>query len=194
MPRYASYPTLYDECLTLSITDLKRLKYLLPNHLTGGILNWMRNKEKIACISVVVNTNSENPHIEFDYRGDGVPINYVIQLASVPSNLKKGFLWFFICPITGKLCRKLYLIANHFYHRSAFTGCMYSKQTESKKWRVNSKLFGYAFETDDLYIQLYKKHFKKQYAGKPTKKYLWLLEKINNNAQFKTGLIESLPK
>ena len=34
------------------------------------------------------------------------------------------------------------------------------------------------FRKDDLYSQFYKKHFKKTYAGKPTKKYLRIMEQI----------------
>ena len=49
---------------------------------------------------------------------------------------------------------------------------MYEKQTQSKKYRGLDKTLGVYFRTDQLFEQLYKKHLKKQYAGKPTKKYL----------------------
>ena len=39
-------------------------------------------------------------------------------------------------------------------------------------------MIGAYFQTDQLYEQLYKKNFKKQYAGKPTKKYLKLTQQI----------------
>ena len=41
-----------------------------------------------------------------------------------------------------------------------------------------SSLFGSYFESDSIYEQLYKKNFKKTYAGKPTKRYLKLSEKL----------------
>ena len=106
------------------------------------------------------------------------PINYRVQLISAPSNLGKGFVWYFVCPHTGKRCRKLYLADTYFYHLSAFRGCMYEKQTQSKKSRYLDKMIGAYFQTDQLFEQLYKKHFKKQYAGKPTKKYLKLTQQI----------------
>jgi hypothetical protein len=40
------------------------------------------------------------------------------------------------------------------------------------------KSFGAFFKTDELYSQLYQKHFKKFYAGKPTKRYLQIMEQI----------------
>jgi hypothetical protein len=55
---------------------------------------------------------------------------------------------------------------------------MYEKQTQSKKSRYLDKTLGVYFLTDQLFEQLYKKHFKKQYAGKPTKKYLRIMEQI----------------
>jgi hypothetical protein len=55
---------------------------------------------------------------------------------------------------------------------------MYEKQTQSKKSRYLDKTLGVYFRSEQLFEQLYKKHFKKQYAGKPTKKYLKLTQQI----------------
>jgi hypothetical protein len=55
---------------------------------------------------------------------------------------------------------------------------MYEKQTQSKKLRDFEKMFG-SFDSERLYTQLYKKNFKKTYAGKPTRKYLRLSNKID---------------
>ena len=103
---------------------------------------------------------------------------YKVQLISVPSNLGKGVIWYFVCPSKGKLCRKLYLADTYFYHREAFNDCLYEKQTQSKKSRYLDKMLGAYFKTVQLFEQLYKKNFKKQYAGKPTKKYLKLTQQI----------------
>jgi hypothetical protein len=61
---------------------------------------------------------------------------------------------------------------------------MYEKQTQSKKYRLLDNTLGTYYRTDKLYEQLYKKHFKKTYAGKPTKKYLQLIEKIRYGERF----------
>lgn len=55
---------------------------------------------------------------------------------------------------------------------------MYEKQAQSKKGRYLDKTLGVYFRADELLIQLYKKHCKKQYAGKPTKKYLKLTQQL----------------
>jgi hypothetical protein len=179
MAKFPTYPTLYDDLKTVSISFLKKHGYLKPNQRQSGIISWCRNGNKIGSISIEVNTEIEQLYIELDYKYNKAPINYRVQLVSVPSNLGKGVVWYFVCPHTVKRCRKLYLADTYFYHRSAFRGCMYEKQTQSKKSRYLDKTLGLYFRSDQLYEQLNKKHFKKQYAGKPTKKYLKLTQQIN---------------
>jgi hypothetical protein len=55
---------------------------------------------------------------------------------------------------------------------------MYETQTQSKKYRRLDKTLGAYFKSDNLYSELYKKNFKKSYAGKPTKKYLRIVKQI----------------
>ena len=110
----------------------------------------------------------------------------------MPSNLGKGLIWYFLCPQTNKRCRKLYSIGGCFFHREAFNGCMYETQTQSKKYRQLDKTFGAYFKTDDLFSQLHQKHFKKTYAGKPTKKYLRINEQLQKAERIPLSEIEML--
>jgi hypothetical protein len=179
MPKPCTFPTLYDELKTISISFLKSHKYLEPGVFRGGTVTWSCNGVPTGNISIIVNTFIESPYLELDYNCNQVPINYRVQLTSSPSNLGKGVVWFFVCPKTGRLCRKLYLVGTYFYSRLAFRGCMYEKQTQSKKSRDFDNTLGQYFRTDKLFEQLYKKNFKKQYAGKPTRIYLSLTSKID---------------
>jgi hypothetical protein len=79
----------------------------------------------------------------------------------------------------------LYSIDGYFLHREAFNGCMYETQTHSKRFRELDKTLGVYFKSDNLYNELYKKNFKKTYAGKPTKRYLRIMEQIQK--------VESIP-
>jgi hypothetical protein len=178
MPKPHTFPTLYDDVKTISISFLIKHRYLKPNQRQSGTVTWSRNGNKTGSISIQVNTQNEQPYIELDYKCNEAPIKYRVQLVSILSNLGKGFVWYFVCPRTGKRCRKLYLADTYFYHRSAFNGCMYEKQTQSKKSRYLNKTLGAYFKSDNLYSDLYKKNFKKEYAGKPTKKYLRIMEQI----------------
>ena len=176
MPRPHTFPTLYNEALQISISKLKEWEYLNPEQIKSGTITWSRNGNQTGSISIKVNTHSEQPYIELDYKYRDEPRNYKVSLVSMPSNLGKGLIWYFLCPKTNKRCRKLYSIGGYFLHREAFNGCMYETQTQSKKYRQLDKTLGAYFKSDNLYSELYKKNFKKTYASKPTKKYLRIME------------------
>ncbi len=178
MPKPHTFPTLYNEALQISISKLKEWEYLNPEQIKSGTITWSRNGNQTGSISIKVNTHSEQPYIELDYKYRDEPRNYKVRLVSIPSNLGKGLIWYFLCPHTKKRCRKLYSIGGYFLHREAFNGCMYETQTQSKKYRQLDKTLGAYFEIDNLYEELYKKNFKKTYAGKPTKRYLRIMEQI----------------
>ncbi len=178
MSKPQTNPTLYNEVLQLSISNLKRWGYIVPERIVSGAVNWSKNGNLTGSISIVVNNQSDQQYIELDYNYKNEPINYKISLQSLPSNLNRGEIWYFVCPITNKLCRKLYSICGHFYHREAFNGCMYETQTKSKKYREQERIIGAFFKSDELYRELSKKHFKKYYSGIPTNKYLKIIRKI----------------
>jgi len=179
MPKPYTLPTLYNEALQINISKLKGWGYLSPGQIKSGTITWNRNGNKTGSISITANTQSEQPYIELNYRYNNEPRKYKVYLTSTHSNLNLGEIWYFVCPQTKKRCRKLYSIGGYFLHREAFNGCMYKKQTQSKKFRQLDKILELYFRTDQLFKQLYKKHFKKQYAGKPTKRYLRIMEQIH---------------
>jgi hypothetical protein len=192
MPKQSTYPTLFEDVLQLHLCKLKEWGYLEPNKLTKATYSWSRNGKQIGSISIYVNSNSEQPFIELDYNYKDEPRKYKVLLTSTPSNLGKGLIWYFICPSTGKRCRKLYSIGGYFLHREAFKGCMYEKQTQSKYSRKVDKTLGAFFDAENLAAQLYKKHFKQTYAGKPTKRYLRIMEKIDKAESIPYHEIERL--
>lgn len=187
MPKSPTFPTLFDNALQLNISKLKEWGYLNIGKVKSGTVTWSTNGNKTGSISIMINTRCEQPFIELDYNYGDKLRKYKIQLITIPSNLDKGKIWYFLCPKTFKQCRKLYSIDGFFLHREAFKGCMYESQTRSNYYKLLDKLYGSYFKLDSLYDQLHKKHFKYYYAGKPTKKYLKLmkqikkLERISNN-------------
>ena len=192
MPKHSTYPYLFDEEKSISISDLKKLKYFNKNCFTSGTVNWTCRGQNTGRINVSVSISDYISKVVFDYTCNGNSYKYKVDLIPFSSNLCNGVVWYFICPFTFKRCRKLHLIDERFMHRSALPSGMYSKQTESKKWRLMDKLYGAYFRTDDLYSQLYQKNFKKTYAGKPTKKYLRILEQIQKAESIPYDEIERL--
>lgn len=192
MPKPHSFPTLYDDIKTVSISFLKQHKYFNPQSVRAGVITWSRGGHKTGSISIMVNITDDNSYLQLEYNCDGVPIKYRVQLIQVPSNLGKGFQWFFECPRTFLLCRKLYQVHTYFWHRKAFNGCMYECQTQSKKWRSIEKVYGLYFDLEKNYSALYKKHLKTKYAGIPTKKYLKLTTQIEKGEQIDYREVEML--
>ncbi len=192
MPRFTTFPTLYDEVLQISITKLKEWEYLKPEQKKCGTITWSKKGNTTGSISILVNTFSDQPFIELDYKYRGEPRKYKIQLVSVPSNLGKGLIWYFLCPQTNKRCRKIYSVGGYFLHREAFQGCMYESQTKSKYYRSLDKTLGAYFKLDQDYTELNKKYFKKFYAGKPTKKYLRIMKQIDQAESITYSEIERL--
>jgi len=56
---------------------------------------------------------------------------------------------------------------------------MYESQTHSKEWRNLDNTFGKMFKVEEAYEIIHSKHFKKYYAGNPTKRYLKLMRIID---------------
>ena len=58
MPKFPTFPTLYDEVLQINITKLKECDFLDPKQIKSGTLTWSRNGNPTDSISIVVNTHS----------------------------------------------------------------------------------------------------------------------------------------
>lgn len=192
MPKPYTFPTLFDEIKSISITDLKTMNYFNKNEKKTGVINWLRRGENSGSISVEVFTSDYNNYILFSYNCNDNSYNYKVNLVSTNSNLNKGKILYFLCNQTGMRCRKLHLINGIFQHRTASKTGMYSKQIESKNWRGLSKYYGSYFESDNLYNELYSKYFKTHYKGKPTKRYLRILNKLKQANQINSLDIENL--
>lgn len=192
MGRYGNYPTTVEDCLYVSIKKLKEWNYLNYLGTKSGTINWSRNGVPHSNIGISVTKNDFETFIVLDYKFNGEPKNYKIRIISKPSNLGKGEVFYFVCPRTGKHCRKLYLHSGYFFHREAFNGLMYEKQIESKKNRELSKIFDACYLSDEVYEERYKKYFKTHYNGKETKRFKRLNNKIQIADSYPVGTLESL--
>jgi hypothetical protein len=177
MGRYSTCPMLLDDTLQISISKLKQFGYICPETNRNGILHWSVNEDQFASISISISMYDTWGTMELDYRVNGEPVNYIITIISVPSNIGNGRVFYFECPETNKLCRKLYKTGRYFLHREA-CNMMYESQTYSRKQREENRVYEILYAPDYLFMPLYQRYLKKTYAGKPTKKYLRLINKI----------------
>lgn len=178
MPKPYTLPTLLDKANKLEISFLRKHGYLNPNNIKSGVIRWSINGKQVAGISATACTITEPPYIELDYSINQTPKRYRVTLFNMPSNLGRGVVWYFICPLTERRCRKLYFVNGIFCHRTAVEGCLYESQTLSKSLRDIDKRLRAMLQVETICSELEKKYLKKHYGGKPTKIYLKLTQKM----------------
>jgi hypothetical protein len=191
MPRVGNYPTTIEDVKTITLTKLKEWNYL-TNGTKSGVISWSRNGEVYSTIDITLCLNDNNGFLLLNYNYSNENFNYKVRLISKPSNLGKGEILYFVCPSTGKFCRKLYFKNSYFLHRTAFKEFYYSKQIESKKYRNLTKIFEKCFISDEVYFEREKKYFKTHYNGKPTKRFLKLEKKIQTAESYPPNTLQSL--
>ena len=106
MVKHRTWPTLFDECKRIELSYLwKRYAMWMPQHRKMS-LAWTCCGRPAGNIDLIIDTREM--YIELDYRFGDEPRHYRVQLVSVPSNLGKGRIWYFLCPQTSKRCRIRY--------------------------------------------------------------------------------------
>ncbi len=167
-------------CFTSNSCKLE-INYLrkkgLLNHDIAGTLEWNNNNK----LSYKYRSNEGIKYLTiayiFTYKGKQTNCTYDIEIKQVPSNLGKGFNYYFVCPVSGLNAKILYLCydSHKFMHRDEYKRrnkrIYYPIQTASK----------YEYH-DSRYWELERKTIpnlkiirgKKFYKGKPTKRALRL--------------------
>ena len=186
MPRPRTYPDTVEDCYIISITDLKKWGYLSEG-LRSGVLSWSRWGREVASISISSSINDAKASILLSYTrrnrftGINKDIDTYYQLEKFPSNLGKGFRYYFICPFMNKRCSKLYQApgGDYFAHRNYYR-LLYTRQIESQSER-NYFRFISLFKKLEKYEGKYRKSF---YGGKPTRSFknqMKILRKIKKS-------------
>lgn len=108
--------------------------------------------------------------IFLSYQMNGTKRIQHIKVVFVPSNLGNGFNRYFVCPITKRKCKKIYLNEKRLIWFSRFgfielgQRLYYPSQTESKFFRI------YHQASNNTDKEFSPKYMKWTYKGKPTKK------------------------
>ena len=108
-------------------------------------------------------------YLHFHFKNQQGDRGMLVKLHREQSNLGVGEILFFLCPYTGRKCRKLYLGGNVAARRYAFSHC-YSYQNQSRQER-SLKWIELVNEENIPY----RKWGKPIYRGKPTRYFKKLL-------------------
>jgi hypothetical protein len=170
MGRNTSGSVTTGEAMRIELSYLLKNKFIVKGKDIYKGLGWS-NGSSIAVFSVYDNAW---PFIRLLYSttdnntGEKTEHNEIIYLAEVPSNLDKGYVLYFLCPVTGRKCRILYKCYGSpiWKSRSAYQNRIYYQSQVSSKlnyfndryWRVEKQL-----------KQLYSSVVKSQYKGRKTR-------------------------
>lgn len=168
MPYPHQYNPILDEVMKISISDLKEIGYLKAGRIGEGVIRWTNKGDCAGSISIKVNMRILT--IELDYLWKGEQKKYTIQLDAMPAQYG-GRILHFVCPLTSRRCKKLFLSNGIFAHRYANGRAMYSAQIIPKEWRESIKNLQRDYMEDQLRERINKPRSKMHYQGKETK---WL--------------------
>lgn len=164
------------EAKPLRLPYLIKKGYFSKGALVSGVLTWTdwRGDER-GSISIFCSWVNDDIYMRLSYthtdsQGRKEDFNYKIQLTTVPSNLGKGKVLYFICPASGKRCRILYKAYGYdkWKSREAYRNRLYYEaQISSKRDYANTRYW-------TLQRQIEKFKSEKQmtyiYNGKVTKR------------------------
>lgn len=116
------------------------------------------------------------------YSSDKTDIDYKVKIIGIPSNLGKGYNYYFVCPFSFKLCKILYKAYGSHYFKSRYAykyPIYYECQKCSKREYFMSRYFNFK----DRYDKFSESNIREFYKGKKTKSYL-KLEKLKNYVEY----------
>lgn len=160
-----------ENCLTISISELKKKGFFNNcNCKTDEVINVTKNG---LCLSLNVKSiaDENEKYLILTHSSEteiSKTVRYKVSLVSIHSNIGNGSVLYFVCPNTGKRCRKLYSCGGKFQHRDG-TGLLYAQQ--AKKQPIS---YAYYLSIEQR-NEPNKKYFKKYYKGDYTKKYFRIL-------------------
>lgn len=179
-----SKPTIQDY-LRLNLTRCKALGYFVPNATAEGVITWAQGSDVIASVRFTTDTVNHRCTIAYS-TADGEQVTQTVWLRWRSSNLDKGVntwekgrgYYYFVCPVTGRSCRNLYLVNGRFVSRHAFPH-LYEQQTLSRSRRTDVfRFLTYADKVEQLEQQPRRKY---TYRGKPTP-FARKVERLNRRA------------
>ncbi len=179
MGRYSTGAITTGQARRIELSYLLKENIIKKDHSFNGSISWTdgssislysvyNDSEAFIDVSYTTTYNATNEKKDFKYR---------IELETVPSNLGKGEVVYFICPDSGKRCRILYKCygSDMWKARETYQNRIYyENQIENKRFRGMKGLY-----LDRQISELFQKAKKSHYKGKPTH----LMKRINKLQQ-----------
>jgi len=157
------------EVKRIELSFLLRGKYIRKGEEVQAQLCWTGG----STIGFRAVYNDEEKYIRLIYSftsgiHEGEKMDYRINLTTLPSNLGKGEVPYFICPSTGRLARVLYFCygSTIFKCRKAYSHRIYYQSQQSSKLNYHNDRY---WKLEKELKELRAESRKATYQGKPTK-------------------------
>lgn len=165
------------QCRKIDLRWMLKNGYLKENTHSSGQMSWTCGST--AGIEAIHRKDEKYIRLNYtvtDRQGIKTDYNYRIEIETIPSNLGKGEILYFVCPESGKRAKVLYSAYGHhkYIHREWYLEryglrLYYNSQISSKIDYNNTMYFSTKNKVEALEDELYQKNRKRYYNGKPTK-------------------------
>lgn len=169
-------------CKRVELSHLLKSGLLQRDKKVQAVISW--TDEGSMTVKTVWNSFESYVHFEYihtDFEGRKTTLAYRVNIIARPSNLGKGQVLYLVCPVSGRLCRKLFMAYGSPYFKSikAYqTRIYYTGQLSSKLSRSNDRYWQLFNYLEDMPKQRNQSH----YNGIATKRSIRtekLYEKLN---------------
>lgn len=159
MGRHSTGAQTIGQALRIELSYLLKQGYIKKGYGYTGLMSWNNGSN----ISVKTLYTDKEKYVQLTYSNKSNHFDYKIELITIPSNLGKGELLYFVCPVTYKPCRILYLAYNSeiFKSRSAYKNRIYyDQQIDSKLNRHINRYFELEKRLEKHTTKIKKTHYK----------------------------------
>ncbi len=168
MGRYSTGSETTEASTRLELKYLLEKGFFRKGSIAKGVIKWTDGSS--ISIKTIRSSSQIIMTLSYTITNDSgtTKINDLFEVTSVPSNLGKGEVLYFVCPETKKRARILYMAygSYHFKSRDAYKHRIYyPSQVCGKKYRFPFKYF----DKEQELHEIWKRGYKKTYKGKPTK-------------------------
>ena len=157
------------ESIRIELPYLLKQGYIRKNYTISGSLSWTNG----SSVSFVSSFTEEGRYIRLSYylesyTGERTNHDYKIQLTTIPSNLGKGEIIYFVCPVTGRRARILYKCygSQIWKCRTSYRNRIYYESQQCSKLDFHNRRY---WALDKELERLNKRRKKKFYHGKETR-------------------------
>ncbi len=190
------------ECRRIEMSFMLKYGYIKKGCHLSGTMEWVRGGS--AGFESKYLENERYLRISYiltDRRGKETSYDYKIYFDTVPSNLGKGEVLYFVCPESYKRARVLYMAYGYskYVHRDWYEDAkgvrlFYPSQIVSNNDYPNRMYWYLKRRADTVNEELNVKHRKKHYKGKLTRDSLKLAKLQSKVAYYDTKRCEMLSK